>query len=215
MKDYYQVLEIDVSASLQDIKKAYRRLAQQYHPDKNPDDPYKATQFSEIKEAYEVLTNPAKKEYYLEERWFHQWAGRKKTSGIVTPVSILKQTIDFDRHVSKLDVHRINKEGLYQYIKTELINEEAILKLNSFKDNDINQKIIEFILKNIFVIPSEQLGNFEATLIKINVDQTTHNLISNTINKQQKKFKKEKYRVLMLIAIVVAISLIIFFSSGK
>ena len=61
LKDYYKILEVETSADLLEIKKAYRKLALQYHPDKNHNDPYATAQFSAIKEAYEVLTNPAKK----------------------------------------------------------------------------------------------------------------------------------------------------------
>jgi len=56
MVDYYTVLEIDKTASSDDIKKSYRRLALKWHPDKNPNDQELATQkFKEISEAYEVL----------------------------------------------------------------------------------------------------------------------------------------------------------------
>ena len=61
LKDYYTILELEPSATLPEIKKAYRRLALQYHPDINPNDSYAAAQFVEIKEAYETLTIPAKK----------------------------------------------------------------------------------------------------------------------------------------------------------
>ena len=65
LKDYYNILSIEPSATLSEIKKAYRKLAHQSHPDKNQNDPYASALFAEIKEAYEVLTNPTKKEYYL------------------------------------------------------------------------------------------------------------------------------------------------------
>jgi molecular chaperone DnaJ len=61
MKDYYKILEVEEKASIDEIKKSYRKLAAQYHPDRNPDGEEK---FKEIAEAYETLGNPEKKEKY-------------------------------------------------------------------------------------------------------------------------------------------------------
>lgn len=63
-KDYYNILGVDKSASQEDIKKAYRKLAVKYHPDKNPDDKNAESRFKEISEAYEVLKDPEKRKKY-------------------------------------------------------------------------------------------------------------------------------------------------------
>lgn len=64
-KDYYQVLSVSKDASVDEIKKAYRRLAVKWHPDKNPDNKAEAEKtFKEISEAYEVLSDPEKRERY-------------------------------------------------------------------------------------------------------------------------------------------------------
>lgn len=63
-KEYYSVLGVSESASQDDIKKAYRKLAKQYHPDKNLDNPQASTRFKEISEAYETLGDPHKREDY-------------------------------------------------------------------------------------------------------------------------------------------------------
>jgi curved DNA-binding protein len=63
-KDYYQTLGVDRNASESDIKRAYRKLAVQYHPDKNPGDNQAEEQFKEINEAYEVLGDSAKRARY-------------------------------------------------------------------------------------------------------------------------------------------------------
>ena len=56
-RDYYEVLGASKDASQQDLKKAYRRLAMKYHPDRNPDDQEAVAKFKEAKEAYEVLSD--------------------------------------------------------------------------------------------------------------------------------------------------------------
>ncbi|WP_158551632.1 DnaJ C-terminal domain-containing protein [Rhodohalobacter sp. SW132] len=63
-KDYYKILGVDKSATQQEIKKAYRKKAAKYHPDKNPDDSTAETKFKEVGEAYEVLKDPEKRKLY-------------------------------------------------------------------------------------------------------------------------------------------------------
>jgi len=63
-RDYYEVLEVSKTASADDIKKAYRKKAIQFHPDKNPGDKAAEEKFKEAAEAYEVLSNPEKRNRY-------------------------------------------------------------------------------------------------------------------------------------------------------
>ncbi|MCL1048619.1 DnaJ domain-containing protein [Shewanella abyssi] len=63
-QDYYRVLGVSKASSNQEIKKAYKKLAMKYHPDKNPDDAVSETKFKNAKEAYEVLTDTDKRQQY-------------------------------------------------------------------------------------------------------------------------------------------------------
>ncbi|MDY6992438.1 MAG: molecular chaperone DnaJ [Pseudomonadota bacterium] len=63
-RDYYQILGVQKNASDEELKKAFRRLAMKFHPDRNPDDKEAESQFKEIKEAYEILSDPQKRTAY-------------------------------------------------------------------------------------------------------------------------------------------------------
>ena len=63
-RDYYEVLDVAKTATAEEIKKAYRKKAIQYHPDKNPGDKAAAEKFKEAAEAYEVLSDPQKRQRY-------------------------------------------------------------------------------------------------------------------------------------------------------
>ena len=63
-RDYYEVLGVQKNANADEIKKAYRKAAIQYHPDKNPGDKEAEEKFKEAAEAYDVLSNPDKRARY-------------------------------------------------------------------------------------------------------------------------------------------------------
>src|SRR5256886_10492452 len=63
-RDYYEVLGVERNASDEEIKRAYRKLAIKYHPDKNPDDQHAEEKFKELGEAYDVLMDADKRAAY-------------------------------------------------------------------------------------------------------------------------------------------------------
>src|SRR5437762_9751226 len=72
-RDYYEILGVTRTATEVEIKRAYRALAVQHHPDKNPDDPHSEEKFKEAAEAYAVLSDAGKRAAY--DRFGHQGVG--------------------------------------------------------------------------------------------------------------------------------------------
>jgi curved DNA-binding protein CbpA len=213
VKDYYKILELPPSATLKEIKTAYRRLAHQYHPDKSGNDLYAAAQFEIIKEAYEVLSNPAKKEYYLQQRWYNQSIGKKHTETVITPVTVLKQVLELDKYVSTLDVHRMDKEGLYNYIM-DMLSEETIKKINGFNEPDAGKSIVESVLKSAWPLPWKYAKPLSERLNTIHTNADTLQAISQYAHHSRSMDNWDKYKAWLLLLIVLLLCLFIYFAGN-
>lgn len=214
LKDYYQLLGIEPSATVQEIKKAYRHLALQYHPDKNSDDKYAATRFAEIKEAYEVLTNPSKKDKYLQQRWYEQSIGKRTKQQVITPESVLIQALELERHVAQLDVFRMDKQGLRDYI-LGLLSSETIDKLIEFNEPEINRSVIDSVLRSLKPLPVVYVKQITGRLYKLAVNDNEQLLrIKNFENSLLKKHQSEKYTVVAVIVITILICLFIWLAGN-
>jgi molecular chaperone DnaJ len=214
VKDYYRILELQPSATQPEIKKAYRKLALQHHPDKANNDPYSIARFREIKEAYEVLTNPARKEYYLQQRWYQQ-SIRKKFSdkGPVTPETVLKKSLELNKFVASLDFHRMDRNGLAEYINN-VLSDSTIQQLKNFNDSNVNKTIIFLLLKTIEPLRLQQAGYVAAQLFELaGEDAESREMIFAALNRHRRKEKKEKYQLPVIILITIIISLLIYFVS--
>ncbi len=210
LKDYYNILKLEPSATIPEIKKAYRKLALQYHPDKNQNGPYAAAQFTEIKEAYEVLTNPAKKEYYLQQRWYNQSIGKRKTQDVITPVTVLLQALELERYVSSLDVFRMDKEGLQQYI-LGLLPDSTVEQLKKFNESETIRQIITTIIKAMNPLPQVFTGTIVTQLRKLSAgDDLAGALLTAFIEKAAKKNRREKYSLIIIIAATLILCLLIY-----
>jgi len=213
LKDYYKILKIPPNATLPEIKKAYHNLAMLYHPDKNFNDPSATAQFSDIKEAYEVLTNPSKKETYLQERWYNQSIGKKRTAEPITPFSVLSLSLEVEKYVSTLDTHRMNKEGLANYIG-ELISSETIRQVKQFNQKDITRQIVITILSAMRPLPLKLAMSVSRKLEDLaDNDEETLQRISSFLSKLKRSFLWNRYKIMVMILFTILICLLIFFIS--
>ena len=152
------------SASLQEIKKAYRALAFKYHPDKNPGDALAEAQFKECQEAYATLSVSRKRAAYDDERWLMGMGSKTQYQEAVTPAWLLKICIDLNASLATMDTHRISHGALQAYIL--LILEDAHLAV-ILKEGDelITNEIIKEILKATKKLDAKYLSEIERKLL--------------------------------------------------
>lgn len=159
--DYYDILQLQPSASLAEIKSAYRKLAHLYHPDKNHGDSVAKAHFELIKEAYEVLSHPVKKEKYLQERWHSKAHAIPFQHKPTTAHDILITVLNTGNKVMQMDQYRMNKEGLKNEINN-LLSDENIKILYEFNELNMNDAIVKELLQMINILPTAD----ELTLLK-------------------------------------------------
>ncbi|KPE52638.1 J domain-containing protein [Chryseobacterium indologenes] len=134
MKDYYYFLGISQDASEEDIKKVYRKLSLKYHPDKNENDDFFADRFREIQEAYETLSDPARRKAYDQNLESHQKSFRYNIPPAIKTFTANKihakkgEEIIISWQTSNADVVKVLPFGL------EKPYGERIFKITEFKD---------------------------------------------------------------------------------
>lgn len=211
VSDYYKILEVTPSASPDEIKRAYRRLAQTYHPDKNGNDPYALSRFTEIKEAYETLTHPARKAEYLQQRWFAKSMAKPMKGAAITPIAVLQRMIELDKHVRHLDVHRMNGEGLRDYI-LELFTEENIRIVNSFNEPAVNNEIIISLTRSMQALSHEAIVSIQQRLQKLNgIEEKVGEKLAALAKHKRSTEYWEKRRTILVLGLALLICLLIYF----
>ncbi|MBC7721159.1 MAG: J domain-containing protein [Pedobacter sp.] len=198
-KDYYEILQILPTASLDEIKKAYRKLALQYHPDTATDVALDANKFIEIKEAYEILSDTKKRQVYHYKRFYKNY----QQQTVVTPEIILQQTIDLAALVSVLDPFRIDYDKLNHQI-TQTINANTIKVLKEKKDNFIIQKVVKNCLKTTLLLHYKMALLIHQLLLNLadnNIALITE--INHQITQQKRLFYWNKYKLLGTVFFVI------------
>ncbi len=211
MKDYYSILECTPMATREEIKRNFRRLAQQFHPDKNADSAYAAARFHDIKEAYETLTQPAKKNAWLQERWLqqvmHQHLGETEP---LTPYLILDRVLKTEKYMSAADSFRMDHYGMAKKLE-ELISGENLDCLQKFNETEINRTIIRHILSSARPLPLNLLQGFIENLeILAGEDAESKENIRHFKKTLRDRENKEKYTLPLIVMATILICVIIY-----
>jgi curved DNA-binding protein CbpA len=181
MKDFYNILGVSSSASFDEIKKSYRKLALQYHPDRNSGNKRYEEIFININEAYHTLSNEESRKNYDSNY-------KKKSSTFsqpVTPYIFLKKFQDIRKFIYKKGKNKISNKALYKGLE-KLLSDENIKYLLLKSNKEILKQIIIENLKCIkFLQSSDKEEIIHRLLILANNDNSLKTLI-NIHSKQTK-----------------------------
>ena len=212
LKDYYQILQVDAGADRATIKKAYRRLAMQYHPDKQTD-AIATHYFREIQEAYEILSDPGKREHYHYERWLEQSMGNKM-EGFMPAHQIIQLIIKTEQYLSGIDKFRMNSYQLLHYL-LNLFNNSRLETLINEDDATIENTCIASAMRMSADLKSDcqiQLQYRFKNILK------HHPLLNDSWNKQidsKIKLEKREKQMIPILVISVIIACLIFYFLSK
>lgn len=216
MKDYYSILECGPMSTRDEIKRNYRRLAQLYHPDKHSGDVYATARFHDIKEAYETLTQPAKKNAWLEERWLNQFMNiRKGETAPLTPYLLLDKTLKLDKLVSTADSFRMDRYGMVTKMEN-MLSAENIECLKNFNEPDINRTIVNRLLHTARSFPLPMLGKFLEKLNELaETDQDSTQKILAFKKEMKRRHQKQQYLMPVILLVTLLICLLIYVSGRQ
>jgi curved DNA-binding protein CbpA len=211
LKDYYAILELPPTATKPEIKQAYRKLVMIYHPDKNNDDPYALLRFNEIKEAYEVLLDPGKKEQYLQERWLKKAGGQTIGEELTTAPAILIKSLTLNKQASGMDAYRMNYAGMANRV-TELLNDQVIEQLLEQNETEVHRSIINALLQTVKPFPYAETLQVSKQLHKLAGEQhTLHQQIEEMLRQKKQTEKWSKMNGWFIFILTILLCLLIYF----
>ncbi len=183
-------MRLPPSASQEEIKKAFRKLAHQYHPDKNE---LAGTHklFLEIQEAYRILSNPIAKKRYDEERYFSGFSSSHKTVS-VSAESVLKQAVELRAYTVHLYTSDMNHLALYEYTQ-QLLSDVHLAYLEQEGNEEKNNQIVKELLQAVKKLQFSFYEKFAMRLAEIKpLSSAMHSLILAELNarREEQRFKK-------------------------
>ena len=209
MKDYFAILGIKASADINQIKQAYRKLAMNYHPDKHNHDPEKTILYDQIREAYETLTEPVKRNEYLQERWRLKAQGIILNEEIISGDVILKKVIELNQQLRFADPARLNESRVLHQLNS-ILSDEMIGILEKQNDNEINHTIFSIVVDTLKHLPLSVCTEAAKHMNEISfIDYKLKKRIDEIIKQKQEAQFWEKRKIWIVLIITILICLFI------
>ncbi len=210
VKDHYKILNIPFSATQNDIKKAFRKLALQYHPDKN-NDIRSAEKFMAIEYAYNILSNAKSKAEY--DHALLAQSGRYGSHfSVSTPTDILVLAEKLSGKIQRIDISGINRDLLAFEIHT-ILSEYNMDILNKANDTVTNRIILKHIIASARPLAFTEITDIIEKLKSItNNDSLAEKELHKFINDAKQQYYWNRYKIYLALAIAALFCLIVFYS---
>ncbi|MFT4153616.1 J domain-containing protein [Parafilimonas sp.] len=211
IKDYYRVLNVPSSATTAEIKKAYRKLAMLYHPDKNPSDAIAAAIFSDAAEAYKVLGDAEARKLYNHERYLTAEAEYKRPVETIDTLMQRIQKINTD--LKSADPFRFNKDALLHAVR-QLMPDDVQLLMG------MDQALLTPFLQQVsFAAAYLSTHQTKQLIVLMQPFYASHEWLRQELKallqQQHKQERWEKYKVVLAVLLAAVLCFIIFLVAAK
>ena len=212
VKDYYLILGVKTGADIPAVKRAFRKLAMQYHPDKTGNSPANTHHFREIQEAYQTLSDPYKREQYLYTRWLEKSMGHQLDKAL-TADEILQLFLKAEQYLSQTDFYRTDKRLLYHQVLSTFsqMRLQTILEANNPTQINTTLQLAMRLSSRLNVKQSVDIQEHFKNLLE--QDEPSRMSWQKMILTQKQDESNEKWKLPMLLLITLAICLAIYWGS--
>jgi molecular chaperone DnaJ len=211
IKDYYRILNVRSSASVNEIKNAYRKLAMKYHPDKNPNDALSAAVFTDVAEAYHVLSDDKSRKLYNEERYIT--ATQEYRKPIETIDTLIFRADKINEQLKDINPFQFNKDALL-YSISQLLPTEIDLLL--YTNENLFQQFFKKVIAASKYLSSQQTKQLILLLQPLyEKNEWLQQSMQQVLQKQLKDERWEKNKIVLAVIVALILCALIFFVASK
>lgn len=210
IKDYYKILEVQPSASQQDIKKAFRKLAHRFHPDKHAGSKTAEARYREIQEAYTILSDPGEREQYNYKRWFNRTTKQDYSNTLTSAGAILQESVSLKNYVQSVSMFHVNYLAVSNHIQY-LLNETTIGIVQENNDLPLCRQVIQNLLLSCQPLPLTYIQPLSGLLYQLaGEDKVAMELIRRFLQLKKRLRLWDRMKWLLVILILLTIFWIMF-----
>ncbi len=209
--DYYAVLKLPQHATAEEVRRAYRKKVMDCHPDLFPGDADKLRLFDTVKEAYETLTHPQKKEMYMQERWRRKANGQSVEGAVFSSAEYLKQCLALNRQLAAMDAYRISQQQIVQQLNT-LLTEEKIKALHEAKDVILVRSVLEALIpctRPLSLQSVKEIGN--AFIQLAGDDAEMKEKINGLVTEKRREQRQSFLKIPLIVLLTILLCMLIYF----